>query len=86
MSDAPTPAPPNCPFYGRHLAIIDPRARARLGHAIRLLPNYGNQCAIVNDSVSPCQPAIEGKSVEWRGCPILADILVDIRSLSPCPH
>ena len=79
MSDIAQPTPPNCPFYGRHLAIIRANTPTPDGLAVILLEQYGNQCAACTDVLTPCIFDVQKKPVEWRGCPEMARIVVDLR-------
>jgi len=51
----------NCPFYGRHLAMIGAAPFA-------LIDQKGNQCALITTSFSPCQREIAGQTIDWRLC------------------
>lgn len=57
----------NCPFYGRALweSITAP---------FLLVDTRGNQCALITDAHSPCAMEIEGREIDWRACPRVAEV------------
>lgn len=64
----------NCPFYGHHLyaassKIVDP--------PFYLISSRGNQCAVVQSAIAPCQMEVEKKPVDWRTCPVAAGLNID---------
>ena len=56
----------NCPFYGRVLIALPPGGYL----PFRLLPQHGNQCALITSSFSPCQREQALEAVDWRTCEI----------------
>lgn len=64
--------PHNCPFYGCSM-IGQLQSQLSLASLI-LIPTHGNQCAIVFTAHAPCSQEIEGKPVDWRVCPAVAEI------------
>jgi len=50
-----------CPFYG--FSSPSPEFPA-------LMDSAGNQCALVADSLSPCQMEKSGQTPNWEECPI----------------
>ena len=47
-----------CPFYGFHFAMG------------LFMDSQGNQCAMMNDSYSPCRMEIAAKTPAWEQCPL----------------
>src|SRR3989344_1587013 len=50
-----------CPFYGFHLPLM-PR------NANLLIDSFGNQCALIQGSYSPCKMEINGEQPSWEEC------------------
>jgi len=67
----------DCPFYGRHIAIILSGADLSPGAGIRFVATGGSQCAIRIASYHPCDLVPEGKPVHWRVCPSWLRAVVD---------
>jgi hypothetical protein len=64
----------NCPFYGHHMYL---RPASSLGPTpFLLLEQGGNQCALMIMSYSPCHMEMSRLPVDWRECPIAADLRV----------
>lgn len=64
----------NCPFYGHALMM-----RVIGGDdavPFRLLNSRGNQCGLIIHAHSPCRMEIAGQEVDWRSCPVVAEIRV----------
>lgn len=66
----------NCPFYGRHLypassKIVDP--------PFMLIEQRGNQCGAVVSAHAACQMELDGLTVDWRKCCIVAALRVNWR-------
>jgi hypothetical protein len=72
MSEQATPAPLNCPFYGRHIGLLPSPGPTWLPVRILLLDSAGKQCALLTDRFAACELAVSGRSVEWRACPVIA--------------
>ncbi len=64
------PPVPDCPFYGRYMALtgFDPGNFG--GQPITILPGLKDQCAIAFDLAAPCDLALQRKTIHWRDCPI----------------
>jgi hypothetical protein len=54
----------NCPFYGY----------AMVGDIE--ISTGGNQCALIKNSHSPCRMEMEGKTPDWKICPVLETIRI----------
>lgn len=65
----------NCPFYGHHLAS---------GWRFVLLDSQGNQCALEPGHV-PCAMEIEGKTPDWKECPLVGKIRFSTRKNTTGP-
>lgn len=50
-----------CPFYG----FSSPSPEMPF-----MMDSSGNQCALVGDSLSPCQMEMSGQTPSWEECPI----------------
>jgi len=50
-----------CPFYGFN------------GMFGVMMDSEGNQCALINDSYSPCQMEIQDQRPDWTRCNLLRD-------------
>lgn len=71
MSAPATPAP-NCPFYGRHLALELALTGLIPGQTLLFRDSGGNQCALRVSSYTPCDFAVERKPVDWHVCSVWA--------------
>ena len=80
MSEQATPAPLNCPFYGRHIGLLPSLGPTWLPPRILLLDSVGDQCGLITDRTAPCGLEACGLAVEWRACPELAAHTVCIPS------
>lgn len=63
---------PNCPFYGRSLA--ESAEFGGICPPFLLIDTKGNQCALIQSAHSPCRMEMAGQPVEWRACPVFAEI------------
>lgn len=71
MSGQATPAPVNCPFFGRHTVMGSRGHRGEIGPQILLREQRGNQCALITGRLAPCELAVAGKPVDWRACSVI---------------
>jgi len=69
MSEA-AQAEPNCPFYGRHIALMLLGSGSIPRQGLQFVRSGGNQCALVLQSCHPCELEIEHKPVTWWACPV----------------
>lgn len=63
----------NCPFYGHHMYL---RPAGSGPTPFLLLEQAGNQCAVVIAAFSPCYMEQNGLPIDWRECPLVADLRV----------
>jgi hypothetical protein len=65
----------NCIFYGHHLYLrpIQPGPTPFL-----LLASNGNECALVLTSHAPCYMEMNHLPIDWRECPLAADVRISI--------
>jgi len=63
----------NCPFYGYGLFRLEGQ------YPFTLINQFGNRCALVTGSHSPCQMEIAGEPPDWRTCSLLAAVRCEER-------
>jgi hypothetical protein len=79
MSDAPQPTLYNCPFYGRHGTILQTNSHAERPYEFILLEQRWDECGLISGAPLRCILSNQGLPVEWRSCPELVRIVVDLR-------
>jgi len=62
-------AEPNCPFYGRHAVLQTALASQTLQRCLHFPIAPASHCALVLYEYHYCDRAIEGRPIDWRGCP-----------------
>jgi len=67
----------DCPFYGRHIAIILSAGACFPGPGIRFVASGGSECAIQVPFYHSCDLAFHGTPVYWRVCPAWLRAVVD---------
>lgn len=73
MSEQATPAPANCPFFGRHTILAAREHRGESGPQILLREELGNECGLITGRLAPCELAVAGQPVDWRACRVIPD-------------
>lgn len=63
------PTETNCPFYGHHMHVGP-------STGFLLIAQGGNECAAIRAAYSPCEMEILGLAVDWRECPVIAEIRI----------
>ena len=66
----------NCPFYGRAMFVSPIPTRSHPPFV--LIPQSGNQCALVLSSNSPCRMELDGDTPDWQTCLLVRDVRMEI--------
>ena len=59
----------NCPFYGRQAVLAHSRDGVTVEKCLTFLGVLRFHCALVLYEYHYCDRAIEGRPIDWRGCP-----------------
>jgi hypothetical protein len=71
MSEQATPAPANCPFFGRHTVMLWAPRQDGTHFRIHFYGQGGNECGLITDRFAPCELAVAGQPVDWRACGVI---------------
>jgi hypothetical protein len=86
MSDAATPAQPNCPFYGCHLFMCFDLSAPKELRSLKFIQHRNNQCALVLYDAWLCLFMPPGPPADWRLCGRVKDLQIDLPGVQECPR